>query len=255
MRASRPVGHLLLFLGAPGVGKGTFASIITKQRPRWKTLSIGEKMRHEVSLGTPLGVKISSRMKKGELVDDATVNELCFESLDSMLLDEVQSAGEGSGSENKCVILDGFPRSRAQSEALMNRYFKNSPIDATINSILAVDIRLDEEVAVQKLLGRKVCQTCNQGFNTADIVHGSYDMPAILPDRETCVLGKEKCAPRLLERTDDTPSTIKHRFEVHTQETEPVISYFRERGMLMTFDVKKGVKDTPQLLDRILSRL
>ena len=88
----------------------------------------------------------------------------------------------------------------------------------------------------------QVYQTCNEGFNTADIVHGSYDMPAILPDRETCVLGKEKCAPHLLERTDDTPTTIKHRFEVHTQETEPVISYFRECGMLMTFDVKKGLK-------------
>ena len=84
---------------------------------------------------------------------------------------------------------------------------------------------------------------------------GDYDMPALLPDPDTCVLGRDKCSPHLVERSDDTPTTIKHRFAVHNKESEPVISYFREHDRLMSFSVKKGVKDTPELLDLILDRL
>ena len=239
-RFSRKTSKIVLFLGAPGVGKGTFASIITHTlKPTWKTLSLGDAMRHEVSNSSPLGLQIARRMSQGELVDDAVVNELCFRSLGSMMGD----AG------NDCVILDGYPRSLSQSEALMKHCVQRGE-DTTI---LAVDIRLDEEVAIQKLLGRRICKTCNQGFNTADIVHGDYDMPAILPDPGTC--GRDRCSPHLVERSDDTPTTIKRRFEVHAEETEPVLSYFRDRNMYLRFDVKKGVKDTRELLTLITDRL
>ena len=89
------------------------------------------------------------------------------------------------------IILDGYPRSLSQSEALLQHCKQK----AEAVKILAVDIRLDEEVAIQKLLGRRICETCNQGFNMSDITGGSYDMPAILPNPKVCVLGRDKCFP------------------------------------------------------------
>ena len=236
---------IILFLGAPGVGKGTFASIITqKMKPTWKTFSLGDAMRQKVSEFSPLGLKIAKMMSRGELVNDEVVNELCFRSLDAMLADDERDG------EN-CIILDGYPRSLSQSEALLQHCKQK----AEAVKILAVDIRLDEEVAIQKLLGRRICETCNQGFNMSDITGGSYDMPAILPNPKVCVLGRDKCFPLLVERNDDTLVTIKRRLAVHAEETEPVISYFRDRDMHFRFDVKKGVKDTPELLAQIMKHL
>jgi adenylate kinase len=339
---------IVVFLGAPGVGKGTFASLISRQKG-WPTISIGEKMREEVASGTALGKRIADRMSRGELVEDNVVSELCFSVLDPLIAAAPADSDGDESTQQSCVILDGFPRSVAQSEALLDYYSLHhhhrhstaAAATATTKStaiknsnrlaILAVDIRLDEHVAERKLLGRQTCQTCKQGFNNAHVVHGQYDMPAIRAHPDTCVLGKDRCNPCMTGRNDDTPTTIQRRFEVYVfcyaycssflsclslslshslslslsrsitaclsafsdttlhesnhhliphpslpqsinrhnshityllalpcrynDETRPVISYFEDRDLLVAFDVKKGVRDTPDLLHLITSSL
>ena len=218
---------IVVFLGAPGVGKGTFASLISQQKG-WPTISIGEKMREEVASGTALGTRIADRMSRGELVEDNVVSELCFSVLDPLVAAAPAEYDGDDCTQGSCVILDGFPRSVAQSAALLDYYSlhhqrqhstaatKSTAIkNSNSLTILAVDIRLDEHVAEQKLLGRQMCQTCKQGFNNAHVMHGQYDMPAIVAHPDTCVLGKDRCDPCMIGRNDDTPTTIQRRFEVY----------------------------------------
>ncbi len=231
----------VVFIGAPGVGKGTFAGLICKTTG-WQTISIGEKMREEVRSGTELGFEIASRLKKGELIEDEVVNALASKHMD----DIEHTAAKGTYGEG--VILDGYPRTVGQSEALVKH------CQGKDASILAVNIRLDKEVATRKLLGRRLCENCHGSYNTAHIVEDGYDMPAILPDPGACgCWHKSDCV--LVKRDDDTPESIKHRLGEYALKTTPIIKFFEDRGILEHFDVKKGVKDTPALLERILRRL
>lgn len=224
----------IIFIGAPGVGKGTFAKLICKTTG-WSTVSMGEKMREEVKAGTDLGKTLAKRLANGELIEDDVVNSLLFKHLYDI-------SSNNSGTEfGQGVILDGYPRTVGQSEAFVQRF----------GASLAVNIRLDQEVTIKKLLGRRLCKNCNESFNTAHVVEGDYDMPAILPE-SSCEQGRDHV---LMKRDDDTLESIKNRFELYTQKTEPILKHFDDEGMLVNFDVKKGVKDTPQLLALILQRL
>jgi len=230
--------HVVL-IGGPGVGKGTFASLLCQQMG-WKHMSLGDEMRKQVAQGTPLGSQIGSLMTSGKLIPDALACELAFKTLGALESEEVDASTRIP--RWPVVFLDGFPRTVAQAESLIKR-----EKETKTPPCLAVHVVLDREIAVQKLLARRVCSQCGRGFNTAHIVTtkdssstlpAGYDMPAILPDPLTCPLGPDKCKPLLTKRSDDTEKTIRARFDEFERKTEPVLDFFKQRKLLREFVVR-----------------
>ncbi len=123
-------------------------------------------------------------------------------------------------------------------------------LNQKLSNICAVHIILNREVAIQKLLGRRLCTGCGGNFNIADVIHDGHMMPAILPKRESCPLGFEKCqsSQNLVCRSDDTEETIATRFDVFEQSMAPILDFYRQRNQLKEFHVKKGVDDSEELI-------
>lgn len=151
----------------------------------------------------------------------------------------------------------GYPRTLPQAKFLYNyccqfsmavqpNNFEKAPISASLS---AIDIRLEQWIAVEKLLGRRQCATCGGSFNTANIVVGDYFMPSTLPDPVQCEANRGlPCRPDLITRDDDTESIIQTRFLEHQRNTEPILDYFKSLGILKTFEVKRGVQDLEKLI-------
>ena len=108
-----------------------------------------------------------------------------------------------------------------------------------------VNITLPEHVLMAKMLARRVCGDCGRGYNVATIKEGDLDMPPLLPKPSDC----EKCVgkPRLITRDDDKEEVVRHRMTLYHAETAPLVEYYRSRGLLQEFPVKKGLDDMPRL--------
>lgn len=204
-------------LGVAGAGKGFFARRLVRELGLVH-LSMGELLRERAGRDPGLG----DRLRRGELVDDG----LCIALLSAGI---ARASGRG-------VLLDGFPRSLRQAELLEERH-----------RFHAVEVRLDLQIATEKLLGRRQCSTCGEAFNLAHIVRGRVNMPAILPDPSRCPLGKG-CSPLLTRREDDTPEVIARRLELYRREAAPVLRFFAERGRLTVFEVVRGAEDSSELV-------
>lgn len=139
--------------------------------------------------------------------------------------------------------FQGYPRTVAQAEDLW-------AIDSAKSPLWAIHIDLEQWVVVEKLLGRRICSTCHGSFNTASILSNGYHMPAILPE-DHCVKGNQ-CKKDLHSRTDDTKEIIQQRLDDYQKKTTPVLDYFREKNRLKSFQVKRGVDDTDDLLKCML---
>eukprot|EP01040_Poterioochromonas_malhamensis_P007823 gene7823-8459_t len=216
-----------IFLGAPGVGKGTFAKILSKQY-NLRHISLGDLLRNEVERGTTTGKGVQEYMKAGKLVPDEVVNKMVVDSLA-----QVKEPG---------FILDGYPRTASQARYLHDHYTvpRKSPVTA-------VNITLDRQVTLQKLLGRRQCRTCGGAYNTAHIVERGYDMPAILPNQEYCSRGGASCPCVLDKRDDDTADVITVRLNTYDRSIQDILDFYRNKSSLKSFDVKKGIKDTNEL--------
>lgn len=188
-------------------------------------------MRDEIKSGSDLGKQIESFVKGGKLIPDKVVNEFVLNAL------------RNSDETNKGLLLDGFPRNLSQAEYLEKNYKGH---------VIAVNIILDREVTIQKLLGRRLCTKCGGSFNTAHIVKDHYDMPAILPSKESCKFG-ESCEPTLISRDDDTPEIITNRLNDFEKNIDPLLKFYRERSLLLDFVVHKGIKDTGMLWHKMES--
>lgn len=138
-------------------------------------------------------------------------------------------------------ILDGFPRTLPQAAYL----------ESSIKDVVAVNIVLDDDVATQKMLGRRLCTGCGRSFNVADVMNHGNMLPAILPDHSTCPLGSEQCKrdQNLESRSDDTVETIQSRFKVFHSNIAPILNFYRERSCLKEFIVKRGVDDVDDLVE------
>ena len=239
----------VVFLGAPGVGKGTFAEIIA---PRLDLLhlSTGDLVRKAIAEQSELGRRIAADARNGRLVPDDVIVPLVFEQMKA-----ADAGGRG-------CLLDGFPRTLRQAQMLMER--------AERAVQLVVDVQLDEEVAIAKALGRRACADCGKGYNVTDIVAGGYDMPALLPaglrpprraedgldycEDRAC----ERCGAsplRLRRREDDTYDVVKQRLDSHHQNAAPLQDFFRDRGLYRAFEVKRGIRDAPALEDVVRAGL
>ncbi len=183
----------LVFLGAPGAGKGTQATRVC-EKYRIPHISTGDILRANIQAGTPLGVQAKSLIDRGMLVPDEVVVGL--------MRDRLAQADCAHG-----YLLDGFPRTLEQAHALA----QFARID------LAIDIAVDPEMVVDRIAGRRMCR-CGESYHIS--MHPS----------PIC----DKCGQQLYQRDDDKPETVKARLEVYREQTEPLIGFYREAGVLRT---------------------
>jgi len=194
----------VVFLGAPGVGKGTQADRIAAQYLVAK-ISTGDLLREAVRGQTTLGLEAKSYMDEGKLVPDAVVIGLVREKL----ADPVCANG---------FVLDGFPRTVPQAEALgsvLNS--KGIALDRVVN------FQVSREDIVRRLSGRRSCQKCQATF------HMDFAPPKV---NEVC----DRCGESLVQRSDDRRDAIEMRLKVYDEQTAPLVRYYQERGLLLPLD-------------------
>ena len=186
----------LILLGAPGAGKGTQAEILCKKLGI-PTISTGNILRAAIKDGTPTGLKAKSYIDAGALVPDEVIIGIVHERLAQP---DCQNG----------YILDGVPRTIAQAEALEK---------AGIQFDAVVSIEISEEEILSRMSGRRVCGACGS----------SYNVVAIPPRVEGIC---DNCGGKLIQRKDDTPETVRERLKVYHTETEPLVDFYRQRGLL-----------------------
>ncbi len=213
----------IVFLGAPGVGKGTYAFRVGPILGIPK-ISTGDIFRAEVDRGTELGMQVKSIMESGGLVPDEIVIEVLRKRL------EEDDARKG-------FILDGFPRTIPQAEALG----KISGIDVVLN------ISLPEDILIEKISARRTCRKCGDLYNVADINREDVKMPPMLPKTEgRC----DKCGGELYQREDDRPEAIRERLKAYERQTAPLIKYYRKKGILVDFRPTGGPEEmVPKIVE------
>jgi adenylate kinase len=212
-------------MGAPGSGKGTQAQRLVKQFgiPQISTGDILRKHRKE---GTELGKRADAIMAKGLLVDDATMLDI--------IRDRVAQPDAQSG-----FILDGFPRTQTQAEALtrlMNDL--GTPLDAVVL------FEVGDEELVRRISGRRTCSLCNKVFNI-------HTAPPPSPATD-CVPGSAE--HQLFQRKDDEEATVAERLRVYARQTQPVLSYYSDAGLLRTVRAEGALQDITQRLLDVLSK-
>jgi len=213
----------IVLLGAPGSGKGTQAKLLVNQY--WiPQISTGELLREAVENQTPLGVRAKAAMDAGQLVSDEIVLEIIRERLGQL------ESSSGDKQYKEGFILDGFPRSIAQAEALDKMLEdEGKPIQA------AVYIDVDFDVLMQRMTGRRTCASCGQVYNI-------YTSPPKLEDQ--C----DECGGELRHRADDNEETISNRLRVYETQTAPLIAYYRNQGKLRTVN---GVGEIEEIFEEI----
>jgi adenylate kinase len=202
----------LVILGAPGSGKGTQAARIA-ERAGIRHISTGDLLRDAVAAGTPLGKRVEGIMSSGKLVPDEVVVELIEEKL---------SDGREKARYDGWV-LDGFPRTLAQAEALDGVLRR---MGATIDAVVYIDI--DREVIVKRLSDRRTCVSCGA------VYHLVSKRPAV---EGTC----DVCGGELVLREDDKQETVRKRLEVFESETLPILHFYEKRGTVRRVDGAKPI--------------
>ena len=211
----------LVLLGPPGAGKGTQAERI-EDRYGLAHLSTGEMLRAAVAAGTEVGRQAKSIMDAGRLVPDEVINDLVAER--TLQPDCAQG-----------FVLDGYPRTRAQAEALDAMLAeRGSSLDAVI------EFEVDDEALIERIAGRFACAQCGAGY------HDRFK-----PTRTPGVC--DVCgSTEFLRRKDDTAETVRARLDAYHRQTAPLLPYYRERGLLVTVD---GMAEIDQVTDDIFSRI
>lgn len=203
----------IILLGAPGSGKGTMAQKLTSEL-NVPQISTGDIFRKNLKEETPLGLLVKDIMARGELVPD----EITIQIVKNRLAESDCEHG---------YILDGFPRSIVQAQAL----------DAFQKIDCAVNIDVDEEAIVKRLSGRRFCPDCNGTFHVS-----ALDNDAVCP----------ACGGKLIIRADDSEETVRERLRVYYKSTFPLIDYYGKKGNLLTVD---GNGTVDEVYDRILAVL
>ncbi len=213
----------LILLGAPGAGKGTQAKMIA-EKYNIPQIATGDMLREAVAKGTELGKKAKEYMDRGELVPDDVVIGIVKERL------QQPDCERG-------FILDGFPRTLAQAEALDEMLKElGKKIDAVIN------ISVPEEEVVRRIAYRRTCRSCGA------VYHLIYNPPK---EDNKC----DKCGGELYQRDDDKEETVRERFKVYRERTEPLIDYYRKKGLLYEVDGTKDINGVFEEIVRILERI
>ena len=201
----------LILLGAPGAGKGTQAEVISEHL-NIPTISTGNIIREALKSGTELGMKAKEYMDSGRLVPDEVVIGIIR---DRLVKDDCKNG----------FILDGFPRTIPQAEALDRM---------GINIDRVIDIEVADETIARRVSGRRVCPTCGASY------HIDYKKPTT---EGVC----DKCGNTLVQRKDDHPDTVRERLQVYHDQTEPLKEYYSACGKLAIVEGQEEVAETTKL--------
>ena len=200
----------LILLGAPGAGKGTLASYLI-EKMGIPSISTGNILREAIKNGTPLGQQAKGFMDAGQLVPDELVINL--------LKERIAKRDCKSG-----FILDGFPRTIPQAEAL----------DEVANIDCALAIEIPFEMIEKRMTGRRVCLRCGATY------HVDANPPRVAG---ICDI----CGDKLIIRSDDQPDVVRRRHETYREQAEPLIGYYQKQGKLKTIDGTQGIRETEKL--------
>jgi len=211
----------IVLVGPPGAGKGTQAKIVA-ERLRIPAISTGDIFRANVGAGTPLGLEAKTYMDAGQLVPDSVTI--------AMVRDRLSQSDVANG-----FLLDGFPRNVPQAEEL-------DAILAGMDTKLDVVVELvvDNDEVVKRIAGRRLCRN-----DSTHIFHVDFN-----PPREAGVC--DICGGELYQRDDDKEETVRERLAVYGRETEPIVGFYGERGLLSTIDATGSLDD---VTGRILAAL
>lgn len=205
----------IILLGAPGSGKGTMAQRLTNDL-KIPQISTGDIFRKNLKEETPLGLQVKDIMARGDLVPD----EITIEIVKNRLLDADCANG---------YILDGFPRSIIQAEAL-DRF---QQIDCAIN------LDVDKEAIVKRLSGRRFCPDCNGTFHVTTL-NGASVCPV--------------CGGKLIVRADDCEETVRERLRVYEENTFPLIEYYSKQGKVLTVDGNGTIEEVYGRITAVLNK-
>lgn len=212
--------YIILF-GAPGVGKGTQAKLIS-QKYKIPQISTGDMLREAIRKGTELGKKAEAIIARGELVSDDIMLGLISERI----------------SQPDCkngFILDGFPRTIAQAEGL-EQLFKEKKLSQPI----CIEIVVPENVIIKRLTSRRICESCGAIFDPV--------VNPIPPDNKC-----PKCGGRIVQREDDNEKTIHKRLQVYHEQTAPVRDYYRNVDKFYTIDGNRPIEQVFKEIEEILT--
>ena len=211
----------IILMGLPGAGKGTQAEkiVATYGIPH---ISTGDMFRAAMQQQTELGLKAKSFMDKGELVPDEVTNGIVKERL--------QQADTEKG-----FLLDGFPRTQAQAEALDKIMEElNRSIDAVIN------IEVNPEILMQRLTGRIICRNCGSTY------HKTNNPPKV---EGTC----NRCGSHdFYQREDDKPETVENRIQINIEQSKPILNYYNAKGLLRNVDGESGIDNLFKTIQSIM---
>ncbi len=206
----------LIIFGPPGVGKGTQAQILS-QKLNIPHISTGDMLREAVKNQTELGLKAKSFMDKGELVPDDVMIGIIKEVLSS------ERCKNG-------FILDGFPRTIVQAEAL-DKIFE----ELNIKLDYVISLEVDDDEIIKRLTNRRVCKNCGAVFNL---------LIDKIPEDNKC----PRCGGELYQRSDDTPEVIKNRLKVYRESTQILLEYYAKKGILKSIN---GVGEISDITEKI----
>lgn len=211
-----------ILLGPPGAGKGTQARKL-EERFGLKQLSTGDLLRAAVAAGTEAGQKAKAVMEAGDLVSDEIVLAILS---DRLAQPDVQAG----------VILDGFPRTTAQAEAL------DKMLTATGQKVnAAVSLEVDDAAMVERISGRFTCKACGEGY------HDTFKAPAKAGVCDTCG------GTDMVRRADDTSQTVGARLKAYHAQTAPLIEYYRSRGTLAQVNAMGAIETVASELTTLIS--
>lgn len=210
----------MILLGLPGVGKGTQAKKIEAALDI-PHIATGDIFREAIKNGTPLGKKAESFIEAGELVPDEVTIGIVEERL-------------GKADCENGFILDGFPRTIKQAEALESILSKqNRELD------LAIYLTAEKEVLIERLSGRRICEDCG----------ATYHIKNDPPKKEGIC---DECGGKLIQRSDDTAETVKRRIEVNKEKTEKLVEFYRNKGILREVQSTGGIENVNQRLLKLI---
>ncbi len=209
----------LILLGAPGAGKGTQAEVISEKYDI-PTISTGNIIRAALKNGTEMGLKAKAYIDSGRLVPDDVVIGIIKERL-------------GEADCQNGFILDGFPRTIPQAEAL-------DGMGVNIDAALSIEVA-DREI-VKRMSGRRVCEKCGASYHT------EFKKPSV---EGIC----NACGGKLVIRKDDEPETVLDRLEIYHKQTEPLKSYYKAQDKLIMVEGQDKVSDTTALVLNALSEI
>ena len=213
----------LILMGLPGAGKGTQAEKIV-EKYEIPHISTGDMFRLAIKEGTALGKEAKSYMDKGELVPDEVTIGIVRERL-------------SKPDCQKGFLLDGFPRTIAQAEALENLW---TDMEESLDYVLHIDV--PKEQLIERLTGRRICPTCGATY------HVVFNPPK---ENGKC----DHDGSELIQREDDQPDTVRKRLEVNVEQSQPLLDFYQEKGYLVSFEGDKDINEVFQDIDQKLGEL